>query len=416
MAIGIGLNRIDNVYPADEASLLECESELRSLIERGFRFLRFPARLEKLFAEHDNPRRRKRYLILGLISVLIYDFYCLSDMIVLRDIYQTAWLIRLGIVTPLMISFLLMIYFRKCVRMTEALIGAIVVLTSLSILIMLMLSADPNEIHYHTGIIIIIIFGNIVVVMRFATALVCSIIVQALYSTMLPVATTMPFEAVSNHSLVLATAIIMSLMGNYQMEAELRRVFLVSLLNRFESIKLARSNRALEELSVSDPLTGLYNRRYFDAALEREWRASQRSMETISLLYLDIDNFKPFNDTYGHTAGDRCLVLVAAIISSTVRRPYDVCARYGGEEFVVLLPKTDIGKAAAMAEKIRMEVASMRMPHQKSDIAPYVTISIGVAGGVPGSMSGPDSLVAVADNAMYAAKRDGRDRVRTAQK
>jgi predicted signal transduction protein with EAL and GGDEF domain len=153
----------------------------------------------------------------------------------------------------------------------------IVISTSLSILVMLLLSNDPNEIHYHTGIIIIIIFGNIVVGLRFGMARVCSAIVLVLYSSFLPIATTMSVEAVINHSLVLSTAGVMSLIGNFQMEAELRRVFLMSLLNKAESIKLAQTNKTLEQLSISDPLTGLYNRRYFDAALEREWRGSQRS-------------------------------------------------------------------------------------------------------------------------------------------
>lgn len=412
--MNFGWNRINIVSLADEATLLECESELRAVVERGFRFLKFPPRLEKLFSAHDTPRRRKRYLILGLVAVLLYNIYCFSDMIVLKDIYRVAWFIRLAIVPPVMAIILLLFYLRKCARLTEAFIGAIVVLTSISILVMLLLSSDPNEIHYHTGIIIIIIFGNIVVGMRFLTALVCSIIVQTLFSALLPVATTMPIEAIINHSLVLSTAVVMSLIGNYQMEAELRRVFLVSLLNRVESIKLARSNKALEQLSISDPLTGLYNRRYFDEALEREWRAAQRSGMPLSLLYLDIDHFKLYNDTYGHNAGDRCLVLVAAVISSSVRRPYDVCARYGGEEFVALLPGTDVERADAIAEKIRAGIAATCITRDPPGTAGRVTVSIGIAGGLTGEMPGPQWLVEAADNAMYTAKRDGRDRVRTA--
>lgn len=409
--MNIGLNRIESVSPADEAALLDCENELRAVVENGFRFLKFPSRIENLFYAHDMPRRRKRYLILGLVSILLYDIYCFSDMIVLQDIYPTAWLIRLAVVTPIMVTIMLLIYLRKCVRITEALIGSIVVLTALSILVMLLLSNDPNEIHYHTGILIIIIFGNIVVGLRFLTALVCSIIVQALFSALLPVATSMPLEAIINHSFVLLTAIIMSLMGNYQMEAELRRVYLVSLLNRVDSIKLARSNRTLEQLSISDPLTGLYNRRYFDAVLEREWRAAQRGGMPLSLLYLDIDYFKLYNDTYGHNAGDRCLVLVAAVISSAVRRPYDVCARYGGEEFIALLPATDAARAGVIAEKIRDGIAGMCIVHEGSEAAGHITVSIGVAGGRTGNMSGPHSLVEAADEAMYTAKRDGRNRV-----
>lgn len=406
-----GLNRVDSLSLADEAALIDAENELRAVVERGFRFLGFPPRIERLFFHHDTPRRRKRYLILGLVAVLIYNIYCFSDMIVLRDIYPLAWLIRLGIVTPVMCGILLLVYLRKLERFTEPMIGSIVISTSLSILIMLLLSNDPNEIHYHTGIIIIIIFGNIVVGLRFVTALVCSAIVLALYSALLPIATTMSVEAIINHSLVLSTAVVMSLIGNYQMEAELRRVFLMSLLNRAESIKLAQTNRTLEQLSISDPLTGLYNRRYFDAALEREWRGAQRSGKPLSLLYIDIDHFKLYNDTYGHKTGDGCLVKVAETIRCAAKRPYDVCARYGGEEFVALLPGTDLEQAAAVAERIRTGVEKMCIAHESSHTSAHVTVSIGLAGGITNTIPGPYSLMDAADNAMYQAKREGRNRV-----
>lgn len=406
-----GLNRIDSLSLPDESELIDAENELRAVVERGFRFLRFPPRIERLFLRHDIPRRRKRYLVLGLVAVVIYNVYCFSDMIVLRDIYPLAWLIRLGIVTPVMCMMLLIVYLQKLKRYTEQMIGSIVVSTSLSILIMLLLSNDPNEIHYHTGIIIIIIFGNIVVGLSFVTALVCSAIVLALYSALLPIATTMSVEAIFNHALVLTTAVVMSLIGNYQMEAELRRVFLMSLLNRLESIKLAQTNKTLEQLSLSDPLTGLYNRRYFDAALEREWRGAQRSGEPLALLYIDIDHFKLYNDTYGHKTGDCCLVKVAETIRCAARRPYDVCARYGGEEFVALLPGTDLEQAAAVAERIRTGVEKMCIAHESSLTCAHVTVSIGLAGGITSTIPGPYSLMDAADSAMYQAKREGRNRV-----
>ena len=407
----IGLNRIGSLFLPDEATLLEAENELRAVVERGFRFLRFPPRIENLFYGHDTPRRRKRYLILGLVAVVLYNVFCFSDMIVLRDIYTVAWFIRLAMVTPLMFIIFLLIYLRKLERLTDPMIGLLMIIICFSILVMLLLSKDPNEIHYHTGVIIIIIFGNIVVGLRFITALVCSAIVLVLYSALLPIATTMPPEAIINHSLVLSTAIVMSLIGNYQMEAELRRVFLVSLLNRVDSIKLEQSNRILEQLSISDPLTGLYNRRYFDSALEREWRASQRSGKPLSLLYIDIDHFKSYNDTYGHKTGDTCLVRVAETIRSAARRPYDVCARYGGEEFVSLLPGTDVEQALGIAERIRTEVEGMCIANYRSDAAPNLTVSIGLAGGMTQLIPGPYSLIDAADNAMYRAKREGRNRV-----
>ena len=175
--------------------------------------------------------------------------------------------------------------------------------------------------------------------------------------------------------------------------------------------ELARANRQLAELVLSDALTGLVNRRGFDQALEREFARSARNQSPLSLLLIDVDKFKRYNDRYGHQSGDRCLQLVGKQLHDSVRRSADTAARYGGEEFVVILPDTPPEGAAEVGERCRQAVRSLAIAHI-GGIDNLVTVSIGVASYVPGrELDRPEELLRRADEALYVAKAEGRDRV-----
>ena len=178
--------------------------------------------------------------------------------------------------------------------------------------------------------------------------------------------------------------------------------------------ELEDSNAKLAELSSTDGLTGINNRRGFDAALESEWRRAARNGYTLALAMLDVDHFKAYNDHYGHQAGDQCLRAVADLIASHGRRTSDLVARYGGEEFVLLAAATDADKAMAIARGICEELAQLALPHAKS---PYgvVTISIGVATALPDESGNWTSLIEKSDRALYRAKQDGRNRAHLAE-
>lgn len=165
----------------------------------------------------------------------------------------------------------------------------------------------------------------------------------------------------------------------------------------------------LAHLSNTDALTGLYNRRYFNDALELEWKRSGRDKSPISLLIMDIDYFKRINDTYGHQAGDEFLKKLAGTLSSVFKRDTDVVARYGGEEFIILLQGMDIGPARRLAENTIQAVAAMTIDYQGEKIG--TTISVGVNSCVPDSKTKSDSFILAADQALYAAKALGRNRV-----
>lgn len=184
-------------------------------------------------------------------------------------------------------------------------------------------------------------------------------------------------------------------------------------LVRERTTQLEEANRRLEALSFLDALTGVANRRAFDQALDGEWRRGIRSRSPLTVILIDIDHFKAFNDTYGHQAGDRCLATVAAALAGVVHRAADRVARYGGEEFVALLPATDAPGAGAVAERMRLAIETLALPHAASP-ATHVTISLGYATTIPSELTAAEALLAAADAALYEAKGAGRNCVRTA--
>lgn len=176
-------------------------------------------------------------------------------------------------------------------------------------------------------------------------------------------------------------------------------------------IRLKRQSDLLRDLAFVDGLTGVANRRRFDASLDAEWRRSRRSATPLSMLLIDIDHFKKYNDHYGHLAGDACLQRVAAQLAQELRRSHDLVARYGGEEFACLLPECGLDGAKAKAEALRQSVASLAIPHAGTVPPGMVSISVGVACMLPSDEHAPSHLVNLADQQLYNAKAQGRNRV-----
>ena len=168
---------------------------------------------------------------------------------------------------------------------------------------------------------------------------------------------------------------------------------------------------ALQRAAMLDPLTKIANRRHFDAFLDKEWHRAIRTAQPLSLVVLDVDHFKLYNDTLGHAAGDVCLQKVAATLRDHAARPTDLAARYGGEEFVLLFAETPADNAARIAEMIRAAVEALQMPNPRSTTSTWLTVSVGVATIVPTQLDAIDNLFVCADRAMYAAKAGGRNRV-----
>jgi diguanylate cyclase (GGDEF)-like protein len=172
-----------------------------------------------------------------------------------------------------------------------------------------------------------------------------------------------------------------------------------------------RAETALKALADSDGLTGLANRRSFDRTLEVEWTRARRAKGPLSLLFADVDHFKPYNDLHGHQAGDECLRTIATLVRGSASRPADLSARYGGEEFAIIMPETDDRGARAVADRLRDMLSAVGLPHGADGVGQFVTISIGIATQSPNDDSCPSWLLGRADQALYAAKHAGRNRI-----
>nr|WP_289624456.1 GGDEF domain-containing protein [Sinorhizobium sp. 7-81] len=213
-------------------------------------------------------------------------------------------------------------------------------------------------------------------------------------------------------TLFFASGIVATIVARRTMTILAQKTFLLELRDKRRVAELADANARLERLAKTDPLTGIANRRWMMETLNRLWSAGAERPPGNAMLMCDIDDFKNLNDRLGHAEGDRCLVKVAGIIQSSVRRNRDHVARYGGEEFLVVLPGADERAALATAERIRASVEAASLPNPASRVSPYVTLSIGVAAQASSeAIIAPEKLQNQADEALYLAKKTGRNRV-----
>ncbi|WP_374594027.1 diguanylate cyclase domain-containing protein [Aquabacterium sp.] len=410
-----GSGEADATAAATRDSLLALDPNLTydtaQALTRSPAKLRFPPRLEARFHAERADQVVRRYRFWGLVATVMYNLFVFADAVMLPDIVGEARWVRLGIVTPLLLLSSLLLPHEPWRRWREAVVSFMLTLVSASIVYLFTRSLHPNALQYHSGVILVLMFGAIVVRQRFGYAALTSAVVLAMYVVGVGGLVDMTMNVKFNSVGVMMGAIVISLMANYQMEADTRRSYLAALLQRIEASRLRRSRDEFDHLSKSDPLTGLDNRRSFDQRLHAEWSRALRNHESIAMLYIDIDHFKADNDLHGHQAGDVCLARVAAAIRDSVQRGSDLCARYGGEEFVVLLPQTTQEHALGVARRVRQAVEALGLPHRGSPTARVVTVSVGAASLAPTPHTPVSWLPERADRALYTAKDNGRNRV-----
>jgi len=255
---------------------------------------------------------------------------------------------------------------------------------------------------------------------RYAMILVVSsgLIVLVILNVLLQAVILRPLQKLTEHAARLQRD------EDYSLRLDLRRSDEVGVLaGSFDSMvqtirerteELKRANEQLTQLSLRDGLTGIPNRRMFDASLKQEWRRAMRDRTPISLILGDVDFFKNYNDAHGHLQGDQCLIAVAAVLQGQIQRPADLAARFGGEEFTVILADTDAEGAGHVAESLRRAVMDLHLDHGQSETSPFVTMSFGVASRIPQPEDGDEGIAELlekADLAMYQAKKSGRNRV-----
>jgi diguanylate cyclase (GGDEF)-like protein len=382
-----------------------------TLEQGGRRALKFPAALEAGFNEYYCTNTLKHVRVALLTGLILYATFGIVDLLLLRADRVHMWVIRYAVVCPTITAGLAFTYLPHLRRFIQPVISLVMLVGSLGIVAMVYYDPTPAKNYYYSGILLLIMGAFTFVSLRSVYALSWALVTTLCYEAVAIFANHTNWDILIQNTFSILATIIIGAFSNYLMENYLRRDFLNSLLLGYENRQLQRASDELRRLSISDALTNLGNRRHFEVMLDQEWLRAMRSQTPISLIFFDIDFFKPYNDNYGHQAGDDCLRLVAEKMGGFAKRPGDTSARYGGEEFVLLLSGTEQAQAATIAEACRASVENLRIPHEHSKVSDVVTISAGVATMVPDGITSRRELVETADKALYQAKWEGRNRV-----
>lgn len=354
---------------------------------------------------------RARRLSFGAFAFAIgFALYLGLDRWLIGDVFGLSMILRLLVVVPFALAVGVAIR-RGCSPVwRESLSAAVMVVGVATTAALFLASSSPTAVHYQYLIGLPILFGNIVQRPDFEAAAIASVLSLAIYIGALAVAD-LPLPVAVAGAVYVTVTVGFSLIAGRNVERELRRAFLRRVRSEKAANHLAHRNGQLLELSNVDTLTGLANRRRLDERLAEMAAWSRDCDAPVALLMIDVDHFKLFNDRYGHPEGDRCLMQVAAVAREQVRRHDDVIGRLGGEEFLAILPGMDMAGAIRVAERIRVAVEAMGVEHDGCRPAGVVSISIGCASGIVGEDWSLEDLLRLADDALYTAKRRGRNLV-----
>ena len=382
------------------------ENDLARALEEKWSALYFPTKLERLF-ERETQHARSRHLVtVGILWMLVG---ALSALIVSASPagsrpFGMSPAIRLGVVTPILASVTFAVWWGVKPFVRELLMMLACIIAPASVILGAAFTPGGDIGANRGALTIILLFITVVVRLRFwYAAVACSVLVALQISVPAMLHASPPSTLLLSLITIAAT-----LSANYSLEREYRLNYLQRLSGRIQGAKLAEMVEQLHDLSQSDPLTGLANRRAMDTWLED---LSARN-QPYAMILVDIDAFKSFNDCYGHQVGDDCLRRVAAMLRASLRFTADRVARMGGEEFAVVLPNTGVEAARCMAERMRKSVCGLSIPHSHSPTGKVVTISAGVSASTGNKSSA--TVVAEADKALYRAKLSGRNRVEVA--
>lgn len=387
------------------------EQQLQEYLAKPPFWLQFSPEIDQQFENQGKPIRLRRFLKTGWLSLLFFNLLAISDFFVLPDNYQYAWGIRWLLVTSLSTLTLLALPHPRLAPWRSWLLASLLIFAAagISLIEINTPTAVTRTEYFLLQWLLLLLTGNLLFRLRFRAAVPVSAVLFLIY--LLTIISTTGIASSSISTIILTgMATIISLIAKRRMELDNRITYALKTQQKIAHYRLEKANKKLSQQAVRDGLTGIYNRRMLDESYQRLWRQAVRKRRPISVLFIDVDHFKRYNDTYGHAEGDACLCWLADILQATARRPLDLAARFGGEEFVVALPDTRPEEAGVIAEQIRAKVLSANRVHQGSPEG-CVTVSIGVAGGIPQSGEDINLYIEQADNALYIAKSRGRNRV-----
>jgi diguanylate cyclase (GGDEF)-like protein len=365
-------------------------------LKRGFHGLRFNGLLEKEFREFYVGQNLPRARLSGLIAlVLVLAITCI-DLLLGSATGGTLNTLRLGLLCPLLVVLGVAISVPGAQRWYTEVVAVGVTLIGFVVTYMAHLGAIAGSSYVLAGLVVVVLYGCLFLGLLFNVAVtIAGVLVAGHFVTGIVVG--LPFDALYYSTAILGGAAVIGGISAYNLEYALRTNFL--------------ETRVLNELAERDGMTGLYNRRIFDDYVERLWRQSRRENNGVAIIFVDIDFFKVYNDLYGHQAGDDCLKRIAKCIARGAKRPFDFAARYGGEEFVLVLYGPPEEYARSVPEQIRRDVLELAIPHSGSQAAKHVTVSVGLAFAKPETSRSLAGAIQAADEALYQAKREGRNRV-----
>lgn len=391
-----------------KASNILGQEQIDLLISRGLNFVWFPKELEMIYQDQyrNEAAHEFRYrapIILGLYLFLSFGIYNVlpSDM-------RLEWVAYYGWVGVIILLAWLLAFLPIMNKWFDYYVclgsmGAV----ALTFTLINVLEQGQHNVLFHASMMyaVIIIYGF--AGMRFYTAIIagwCGGLIGIIFSTWLSGEIDWTFL---NRTYTFSSFLGMALA--YATDRQHRENYLQNCMIELNRLELMRQAQQLSILSQQDALTGLANRRYLDEVLENEWKRALRHEMPMTIMMIDIDFFKHYNDSLGHIQGDQCLRRIALLLSSITSRSGDLAARYGGEEFLLLFSMTDQNQAAIQAKRLMELVHNSGILHPKSHISKYVTISVGVATIVPHLNDSLSDFIARADRALYTAKNNGRN-------
>jgi len=382
--------------PDETQSLVIDESAAARQLRAGFPWLKFEDDLEHVFRrEQARAQLPQIRFNLYLGAALVVGFALLNLLVVHAGNQVPMTVLQFGLLLPVVAVAIGFTYHPNGHRIYPRVAALLAPIAGIAVVAIEIKAAQAGVQSVFVSVVLASVYIYFLFGLLFYQALRANLIIWSAYLAFGLVGS-VPETTLLYNALVLLIANIVGATTAYTFETEIRTHFL--------------EQRMLEETAARDGLTGIYNRRRFDEHLETVWQLAQREGVTLALLLVDIDFFKRFNDHHGHQAGDECLRAVAGALRRAARRPLDIVARYGGEEFAIILYDPSRQYLQEIGHRIHANIAALAIPHGDSSVAPLLTVSVGVAYVAPTLERSTQGFVQLADEALYDAKADGRNR------
>lgn len=354
-------------------------------------------------------------LAINLIAMLAYDAYVIADFLLIPDMAMTSLVTR-GLLSVIgLINIFLVFRCSRNVLLLDMLMPIHDIISTIAWFELLKLSSSPEVPTFLYASVIFVVLGNLGVRYSFRGVLACSLVISAIILGNVWVLHQGESKPVLVFTLVFIPVLVFSLFISWTTINGVRKAFLADLENRQQRNELANLNLRLHEQASTDALTGISNRRAFDLTLDAYWQQMIQQGRPFALLLVDIDYFKPYNDRYGHQAGDRCLCAVAERMTATLRAGQGSVFRYGGEEFTILLQVSEATELEQIAERLRQQIVALGAEHaHRPDSLSLLTISLGGILSNAQPLSSTEEMLAHCDTRLYQAKQRGRNQACTA--